>query len=281
MSVFFEYRHVRKLQKKLGHIHAIQRGPKQVKRNPDLIFDIGMHIGEDTEFYLKKGFRVVAVEANPTLCREAKERFSEAIASGQLRIVEGCISDKTGQVEFFINNKVSEWSSFLEHLGSREVGSVKTLLPAISIADMFEEFGMPYYLKIDIEGADFIPIQGLANSPVRPVYVSFEAANVEPAAMLFNLGYKRFALARQRRVPETKLPNPQKEGIFVEHSFPLGSSGAFGAEINATWGSLEDCVREHVICKYLYRNIPGQQDDWAGIHAYNAEEAKLFAATKA
>ena len=32
-------------------------------RADDLIFDIGMHIGQDTEVYLKKGFRVVAVEA--------------------------------------------------------------------------------------------------------------------------------------------------------------------------------------------------------------------------
>jgi hypothetical protein len=31
--------------------------------HPDLIFDVGFHRGEDTDFYLKKGFRVVAVEA--------------------------------------------------------------------------------------------------------------------------------------------------------------------------------------------------------------------------
>lgn len=30
----------------------------------DRIFDIGMHRGEGTRFYLAKGFRVVAVEAN-------------------------------------------------------------------------------------------------------------------------------------------------------------------------------------------------------------------------
>jgi len=32
---------------------------------PDLIFDIGAHIGADTAFYLQKGFKVVAVEAYP------------------------------------------------------------------------------------------------------------------------------------------------------------------------------------------------------------------------
>ena len=29
-----------------------------------IIFDIGMHRGEDTDFYLKKGFTVVGVEVN-------------------------------------------------------------------------------------------------------------------------------------------------------------------------------------------------------------------------
>jgi hypothetical protein len=31
----------------------------------DLIYDIGMHQGEDTEFYLQKGFNVIAFEADP------------------------------------------------------------------------------------------------------------------------------------------------------------------------------------------------------------------------
>lgn len=31
----------------------------------DLIIDVGMHYGNNTAFYLKKGFRVAAIEANP------------------------------------------------------------------------------------------------------------------------------------------------------------------------------------------------------------------------
>lgn len=34
---------------------------------PNLIYDVGLHRGEDTDFYLKKGFHVVALEANPEL----------------------------------------------------------------------------------------------------------------------------------------------------------------------------------------------------------------------
>ena len=53
--------------------------PKQ----KDLIFDIGMHKGEDTEFYLKKGFRVVAIEADPDLANLCRKRFKEFIDKGR------------------------------------------------------------------------------------------------------------------------------------------------------------------------------------------------------
>ena len=32
--------------------------------NLNLVFDIGMHLGADTEFYLKKGFNVIGFEAS-------------------------------------------------------------------------------------------------------------------------------------------------------------------------------------------------------------------------
>lgn len=52
----------------------------------DLVLDIGMHRGADTEWCLAKGFRVVAVEANPALVKDVTERFADAIAAGRLII---------------------------------------------------------------------------------------------------------------------------------------------------------------------------------------------------
>ena len=43
----------------------------------DLIYDVGFHQGEDTAYYLKKGFRVVAFEAHPTW-----RRHSTAVGGG-------------------------------------------------------------------------------------------------------------------------------------------------------------------------------------------------------
>jgi FkbM family methyltransferase len=72
-----------------------------------LIFDIGCHDGRDSKFYLKKGFTVVAVEANPSLCRQLKQRFAGQIASGQFLLVEKAIAEQGGDVEFYLNLKAS------------------------------------------------------------------------------------------------------------------------------------------------------------------------------
>jgi hypothetical protein len=53
----------------------------------NLIIDVGMHNGDDAAFYMHKGFRVVSIEANPTLCQKARARFADQIKSGQLTIL--------------------------------------------------------------------------------------------------------------------------------------------------------------------------------------------------
>lgn len=55
----------------------------------DLIFDVGMHPGQDTDDYLAKGYRAIAFEANPGLARECHLRFEHAARDGRLTIIEG------------------------------------------------------------------------------------------------------------------------------------------------------------------------------------------------
>jgi hypothetical protein len=60
------------------------------------------------------------------------------------------------------------------------------------------KFGTPYYLKVDIEGADPLVIQALNNEDL-PAYVSFEAgpATVWTLSRLATLGYDRFKCVDQ------------------------------------------------------------------------------------
>ena len=55
------------------------------------VFDLGMHNGDDTAFYLERGFRVIAVEANPDLCEQNSVRFKRMLSRGELVIVNKAI----------------------------------------------------------------------------------------------------------------------------------------------------------------------------------------------
>ena len=245
-------------------------------KDRNLIFDIGMHIGQDTDFYLRKGFRVVAVEANPTLAEQGAERFASAIADGRLTIVNKAMANGGERVPFFINNEVTEWSSVHQSLGDRRHGSKEILVDSIDLATLFTEHGVPYYLKIDIEGADEIPIKQLRQCRPKPAYVSYEASSFGGAALLYAMGYRRFSVVLQRSVEHVVLPNPPAEGTYVDHTFPLGSSGPFGAEVASEWGTIDDAVREQVIWKNLLRHNPGKPDPWADIHAHHPGWAQKF-----
>ena len=63
---------------------------QRIKR-ANLIYDVGMHKGEDTNYYLKKGFSVIGFEADPYLATHCRSRFMDAIEDGRLIVIEGAI----------------------------------------------------------------------------------------------------------------------------------------------------------------------------------------------
>ena len=122
----------------------------------DLIYDVGMHRGEDTELYLAKGFRVVAFEANPDLINACKTRFADKLADGRLTIVEGAIMGETAQktVTFYQNPVATIWGTTDPQWAERNArmgwASEEVTVNVVNFADCIEEYGMPYFLKIDI-----------------------------------------------------------------------------------------------------------------------------------
>ena len=77
-----------------------------------LIFDIGAHKGEDTRFYLRKGFRVVAVEAYPHHAQHIQEQLADDILCGDLVVEQVGIGETRGLGKFFVH-ETQRWSHFL------------------------------------------------------------------------------------------------------------------------------------------------------------------------
>jgi FkbM family methyltransferase len=228
----------------------------------DLIFDFGMHDGADTEFYLRKGFRVVAVEADPLLASAARERFTREIAQGRLTVVNKAVAADSGHVILHrVDNTL--WSTIEDDRAALAVrkGSDHhdVEVEAITSAELLREFGVPYYLKIDIEGLDTVALKGLAKSTDRPKYISIEAERRDlqsvraELAIFASLGYDRFKVVAQHFVHFQQEPNPPREGLSAGTP-KAESSGLFGEDLPGAWVTAAealDAYRKPLFNHYL------------------------------
>ncbi len=213
-----------------------------------LVYDIGFHIGQDTDLYLSKGFRVVAVEADPVLAEMGRIKFHRAVSEGRLVIVNcGVVaSDDFEPQVFFVNEKISEWSSFDKQLACRESSPFhEVLIQGRTLATIMREFGEAYFVKIDIEGYDHIALDSLLSADFRPRYISVENGNKNMLSALENAGYGRFKYVQQRDVPRQIPVFPPKHGKYIKRVFSLGSSGYFGEEAPGEWVSV-DVIKEQI-----------------------------------
>lgn len=234
--------------------------------NKKFIVDLGLHLGQDTAFYLKKGFNVVAVEANPALAGAARRRFRKFIAKGRLVIINKGIARNSGELTFYVNKTNSSWSSFVKEIGARggEFETVK--VETITLPSLLSEYGMPYYLKVDIEGYDEIAVASLADFRVRPKFVSLENGYPRALKLLVSLGYDRFKFINQAEVMRQTLPFPPREGRFALHRFEYESSGAFGDEAPGGW--LDESQALSVIeAFWATPNFDAAVHGWCDLHA--------------
>jgi FkbM family methyltransferase len=242
----------------------------------DMIFDIGLHHGQDTDFYLRKGFRVVAVEAHPELAARAARRFESFIRSGQLRIVQRAVSSKPGPVDFFVNTKHPEWNSTSLTWVSRFDDPVERLsVETITLDELIHVHGVPHYLKIDIEGEDSECLRQLLRTHARPHFLSMEADTVdrsgagvrEQVDLLEGLGYRKFQIVNQAVNSGIKAPFPAREGAYCDFDFEFGSSGLFGRELPGTWVSaarLKRMITRRVTDLRLYGLQGERARTWRG-----------------
>src|SRR5687768_13986578 len=119
---------------------------------PDLIMDVGLHIGRDTQFYLQKGFNVVAIEANPLLAQKVEQELHEYVQSGQLKIYNVAINDYKGTVDFFVNREKHDWGTISKDFATRneKLGTNNDVnkVPCVPFEEILAECGVPYYAKI-------------------------------------------------------------------------------------------------------------------------------------
>lgn len=224
-------------------------------KTPDLIYDIGSHQGEDSEFYLRKGFRVVAVDASIEMCAVAARRLRAFLDTGQLTIENLAIAEKSGTAMLFQDSK-SDWSTIVPGWRDQNVArgssTREMIVDAITLSQLVEKHGQAIFMKIDIEGMDLTAAQSLAGVTALPQYISIESAFPRRPSFshvkqeietLSSLGYDRFKIVPQESVESQVPPFPPRVGVYVPFEFASGSSGLFGEEAPGRWATADAAQR--------------------------------------
>lgn len=269
----------------------------------ELIYDVGMHRGEDTAHYLAEGFRVVAVEANPVLCDHARQRFAGQLADGRLTLVEAGVHEAPSTADFWICESNSVWSSFDKSVATRRGSAArKVTVECLPFDSIVRRYGKAHYIKIDIEGHDQLCLDQLP-AALSPDYISVEFnhdAAERQFERLHELGYTRFKLICQSlgwaNVTDRWLPLLSRPGrslplralrlashlpqwlkpLVGRRGFARGSSGPIGSRTRGMWRSLEEVMRVAHRLQAVQRScVRADLGWWFDIHATRAEDHAL------
>lgn len=246
-------------------VEQVYQSPSSMNRF--LVFDIGMHKGEDTAFYLAKGYRVVGVEADPDLAEFCRRRFASEISRGVVSLVQGAVVAKDcvgqGKVRFYRSPSVSVWGTTNPAWRERNkrLGSefVEIDVDTVNLGTILHEFGVPYYIKIDIEGADRLCLEYLQDFWEAPQYLSIESEKIDfsqlerELTMLQTLGYKKFCAVQQARISNTDFLGHDLSGRRLTHQFEPNASGPFGEDLSCCWMDYNQMMIEYKWIFQMYR----------------------------
>jgi FkbM family methyltransferase len=147
-----------------------------------LVFDVGANIGDRTDLFLACGATVLAIEPQPDCTTVLRERFP---APSPVTIEEKAVSDVSGMVELSIcnMNEVSTLSEkFIAYYKRYDYLEWKKTITveAVTLDDLVEEYGLPGYCKIDVEGWELKVLAGLSKS-IQTIEFEFNAPFMEDA----------------------------------------------------------------------------------------------------
>lgn len=273
--------------------------------DPKLIYDVGLHNGDDTASYLEMGYKVVAIEADPGQVDIALEKFKKYIDNGQLRILNIGVASQEGEFDFYINEAQPVWNSFDLSIASRDGLPWHALKIRTEPFDLIiKNNGVPYYLKVDIEGHDYLCIRGLDENNL-PKFISVEANDSTLFQDLTDKGFTKFKLIYQYNLAHLEIPPNKyfKNWLKAYHfrqwnSFPvkvirklfgsylfryldksaipgyskkfnLGSSGHFGENLGGQWYDMNSALEIYNYYYDLFHRLPNKKDYgfWVDIHA--------------
>lgn len=185
---------------------ALDRWYRRFLGPGDLAFDIGAHVGDRAASFARLGARVVALEPQPAFARFIR-RVHHAVAVREAACAGNGAGNGAGHGTRLVlhvnaaNPTVSTASPDFLRAAAGEVGwqgqewGGRISVPRTTLRALIEKYGMPEFIKIDVEGFEQAVLAGLPRA-VRALSFEFTTIQRDVATAcldrLARLGYRRF-----------------------------------------------------------------------------------------
>jgi len=149
---------------------------RQVVQPGSLVFDIGANVGVVASTFASLGAKVVAVEPNSDCVRHLQLSYPER----NINVVQAAVGAENGLVILNVadgrdvRSSVSdEWVATMSARDEtyRDIWTRQIVVPMVTLDSLIKHFGMPHYIKIDVEGFEENVLCGLC---LQPQLLSFE-----------------------------------------------------------------------------------------------------------
>ena len=150
---------------------------QQFVASGDLVFDVGANLGNRTKIFSRLGAVVVAVEPQVT-CAD----FLLSVFQGRpnFHLVRKALGASVGQAEMLISNAhtisslSSEWVRLVKESGrfANYQWNRKETVVIDTLDNLIAQFGVPTFIKIDVEGFENQVVAGLS-APVGVLSMEF------------------------------------------------------------------------------------------------------------
>jgi FkbM family methyltransferase len=155
-------------------------------RPGDLIFDIGANDGTKTDVFLRLGAKVVAIDPDDLNQQMIRNKFHRYRLTPKPVVVVGkAVSDECDSKTMWIdgpgsalNTLSDKWAAALKDKKQNFEGenfglefAQSKVIETTTVEELIRAYGIPYFIKIDVEGYEIHVIQGM-KQPVP--FLSYE-----------------------------------------------------------------------------------------------------------
>lgn len=146
-----------------------------------VVFDVGANVGSKAAIFLEVARKVVCVEPTPRTARILQDRFRD---KANIIVLAKGISSRSGFAALHIFNDADNLNTFSPYWvdalkpSDRSFGDAASVatdiinVPTTTLDELIREYGLPCYVKLDVEGYELEALKGLS---VKVPIISIEA----------------------------------------------------------------------------------------------------------